>query len=67
MLAAEAGVTRILAGGTDVLVQLKSGMVEPDLIVDIKKIAGMMTLEMVEFMDQLPKRFPGRGESQGWK
>ncbi len=41
MLAAEAGVTRILAGGTDVLVQLKSGMVEPDLIVDIKKIAGI--------------------------
>ncbi|MDI3338560.1 xanthine dehydrogenase family protein subunit M [Defluviimonas aestuarii] len=40
-LAAEKGLTRILAGGTDVLVQLRSGMVEPDLIVDIKKIPGI--------------------------
>ena len=41
MLAAESGICRILAGGTDVLVQLRSGVVEPDLIVDIKHIAGM--------------------------
>ncbi|OYX44116.1 MAG: oxidoreductase [Rhodobacterales bacterium 32-67-9] len=41
LLAAEPGVTRVLAGGTDVLVQLKSGMVEPDLIVDIKTIPGL--------------------------
>lgn len=40
-LAAETGVTRILSGGTDVLVQLKAGMVEPDLIVDVKKLPGM--------------------------
>ena len=40
-LAAEAGVTRILSGGTDVLVQLKAGTVEPDLIVDVKKLPGM--------------------------
>ena len=40
-LAAESGVTRVLAGGTDVLVQLKAGMVEPALIVDIKKIPGI--------------------------
>lgn len=40
-MAAEKGLTRILAGGTDVLVQLRSGMVEPDLIVDIKKIPGI--------------------------
>lgn len=40
-LAAEAGVSRILSGGTDVLVQLKAGMVEPDLIVDVKKLPGM--------------------------
>ena len=43
-LAAEAGVTRILAGGTDVLVQLKAGMVEPDLIVDIKGIDGLRSI-----------------------
>ncbi len=40
-LAAETGPTRILSGGTDVLVQLKAGMVEPDLIVDVKKLPGM--------------------------
>lgn len=40
-LAAEPGVTRVLAGGTDVLVQMKAGLVEPDLIVDIKKISGI--------------------------
>ncbi|MCU9847292.1 xanthine dehydrogenase family protein subunit M [Defluviimonas sp. WL0024] len=40
-LAAETGLTRVLAGGTDVLVQLRSGLVEPDLVVDIKKIPGI--------------------------
>ncbi len=34
------GITRILAGGTDILVQMKSGVIQPDLIVDIKKIPG---------------------------
>ncbi len=41
LLAAETGVTRVLAGGTDVLVQLKAGMIEPALIVDIKAIPGI--------------------------
>ena len=40
-LFSENGVSRVLAGGTDVLVQMKSGIVEPDLIVDIKKIPGI--------------------------
>lgn len=41
LLSASGGLTRILAGGTDVLVQLRLGLVEPDLVVDIKHIAGM--------------------------
>ncbi len=41
LLSQEQGVTRVLAGGTDVMVQLKSGLVEPDLIVDIKHIPGI--------------------------
>ena len=40
-LITERGVTRVLAGGTDILVQLKAGTVEPDLVVDIKGIAGI--------------------------
>ncbi len=43
-LASEPGLSRILAGGTDVLVQLKAGMVEPDLVVDIKRIPGIRTI-----------------------
>jgi len=39
--AAAGGVTRFLAGGTDVLVQLRSDMVTPDDLIDIKKIAGV--------------------------
>jgi len=36
---------RILAGGTDLLVQMRSGAVRPGLIVDIKKIAEMTAIE----------------------
>lgn len=41
VLLAEQGTTRILAGGTDVLVQLKAEVVEPDLMVDLKHLPGM--------------------------
>ena len=38
LLSKEEGISRVLAGGTDVLVQMKSGIIEPDLLVDIKNI-----------------------------
>jgi CO/xanthine dehydrogenase FAD-binding subunit len=41
LLVQEQGIARILAGGTDVLVQLKAEMVEPDLMVDLKHLDGM--------------------------
>ncbi|MCB1344868.1 MAG: xanthine dehydrogenase family protein subunit M [Rhodobacteraceae bacterium] len=34
------GLTRFLGGGTDVLVQLRSGSVCPDDVIDLKRIAG---------------------------
>ncbi|MDF2235126.1 xanthine dehydrogenase family protein subunit M [Albimonas sp. CAU 1670] len=39
--AAAQGVTRFLAGGTDVLVQMRAGAVLPDDIIDVKKIPGV--------------------------
>ena len=39
LLANEKGQAFLLAGGTDLLVKLKMGMVEPDLVVDIKHMA----------------------------
>ena len=41
LLRDEQGISRILAGGTDVLVQLKAEMVEPDLMGDMKHLPGM--------------------------
>lgn len=49
LLAREQGVARVLCGGTDVLVQIKAGMIEPDLIVDIKHL------------DQIKDIIPERG------
>lgn len=43
--AAAGSAARILAGGTDLLVQMRSGAVKPGLIVDIKKIAEMTGIE----------------------
>jgi CO/xanthine dehydrogenase FAD-binding subunit len=44
LIAQEMGLIRILSGGTDVMVQLKAGLVEPALIVDIKRIPGLRAI-----------------------
>jgi len=42
LLAGTAGLAKVMSGGTDLLVQLRSGRLRPDLIVDTKKIPGIM-------------------------
>jgi carbon-monoxide dehydrogenase medium subunit len=78
LLASEAGLARVLAGGTDLLVQMRSDVISPDLLVDIKKIsevrkvteegggfrigAAVTGAELKEH-PKLPKVWPGLIES----
>jgi carbon-monoxide dehydrogenase medium subunit len=44
LLAGARGEARVLAGGTDLLVQMRADMVDPELIVDIKRIPETRTV-----------------------
>ena len=44
LLAGAKGEARVLAGGTDLLVQLRADLVDPELIVDIKRIEETRTI-----------------------
>ena len=46
ILAGESGAAHVLAGGTDLLVRMKMGMIEPDLVLDIKRIESMKVLKV---------------------
>ena len=45
LLAAEQGEARVLAGGTDLLVQMRTDVIEPALLVDIKGIAELRQIK----------------------
>ena len=45
LLASESGEARILAGGTDLLVQIRAEVLSPALVVDIKKVAETRTIK----------------------
>src|SRR5256884_9904541 len=78
LLAGATGETRVLAGGTDLLVQMRADVVEPGLIVDIKRIpetraiteekggwrigAAVTGAELKEH-PRLKKIWPGGGEA----
>ena len=47
LLADASGVAKVLSGGTDLLVQMKSGRAKPNLIVDMKKLPGMVGVREV--------------------
>ena len=45
LLAKESGEARVLAGGTDLLVQMRTDLVDPVLVVDIKGIAELRQIK----------------------
>ncbi|MFT5044079.1 MAG: carbon-monoxide dehydrogenase medium subunit, partial [Porticoccaceae bacterium] len=45
LLAKSKGSVHVLAGGSDLLVRMKGGYVEPDVIVDIKRIKSMNVIK----------------------
>ena len=45
--AAASGITRFLAGGTDVLVQMRAGVVQPDDLIDLKGIDDVERIEQI--------------------
>ncbi len=45
LLAGSRGFARAMAGGTDLIVQMETDLIEPELLVDLKKIAALRTIK----------------------
>jgi CO/xanthine dehydrogenase FAD-binding subunit len=69
LLADESGSAQILAGGTDLLVRMKSGFSEPGLVVDIKRIDAMHAISAENGGWRIGAAVPGAalGEHAGVK
>ena len=59
MLAKEKGQAFVLAGGTDLLVKMKGGFLEPDLVVDIKRIKGVFDIAKSDTGFRIGAAVPG--------
>lgn len=74
LLAGASGLAKVLSGGTDLLVQLRSGRVRPELIIDTKRLPGIIGIReenggfvigaatpgtMLEAHEGLKRAYPG--------
>ena len=66
LLTKNKGSAYVLAGGSDLLVRLKGGFIEPDLIVDIKRIGAMQEIKKTASGFRIGAAVPcaAMGESQ---
>jgi CO/xanthine dehydrogenase FAD-binding subunit len=59
LLAGAAGPARVLAGGTDVIVQMETDLIEPQLLVDIKKIPEVRQITVEDGGFRIGAAVPG--------
>jgi len=59
LLAGASGPARVLAGGTDVIVQMETDLIEPQLLVDIKKIPEVRQITAEEGGFRIGAAVPG--------
>jgi carbon-monoxide dehydrogenase medium subunit len=59
LLAGATGAARVLAGGTDVIVQMETDLIEPQLLVDIKKIPEVRQITIEDGGFRIGAAVPG--------
>ena len=62
LLAGATGPAKILAGGTDVIVQMETDLIEPALMVDIKKIPEVRQITAENGGFRIGAAVPGHGD-----
>src|SRR5580692_5884678 len=59
LLAGSSGLAKVLSGGTDLLVQMRSGRLRPELIVDTKYIPGIIGIRQEDGGFRIGAATPG--------